>query len=147
MDEGPLRVLLAEDNDAHATLVQRSLEDHDLDVDLVHVGNGEEALNYLHHRGGFADPESSPRPDLVLLDLRMPKVDGLEVLRRIKNDDNLHRLPVVILTTSGTETDVARAYDLRANSYLVKPVDFVKFSDLMRDLGLYWSKWNKVAPS
>lgn len=146
-EDGLLRVLLAEDNEAHAALVQRSLEDHAVNVKLVHVDNGEEALNYLHRRGGFADPESSPRPDLVLLDLRMPKVDGLEVLRRIKTDENFQRLPVVILTTSGTETDVARAYDLRANSYLVKPVDFAKFSDLMRDLGLYWSKWNKVAPS
>jgi len=144
MEGQPLRVLFAEDNVAHATLVLRSLEEHGLAVQITHVRDGEEAISYLKHRGPFADPEKSPRPDLVLLDLRMPKVDGLEVLRRIKTDDDLHRLPVVILTTSEAESDVAKAYDLRANSYLVKPIDFAKFSDLMHDLGLYWSMWNRT---
>ena len=143
MVAGPLRVLFAEDNSAHAMLVVRSLEEHGIEVQITHVHDGEEALSYLQRRGAFTDPRSSPRPDLVLLDLRMPKIDGLEVLRQIKMSDELHRLPVVILTTSEAEADVARAYDLRANSYLVKPIDFEKFSDLMHDLGLYWSKWNK----
>ncbi len=143
MRDGPLRVLFAEDNSAHATLVLRSLEEHGLKVEIIHVRDGEEALGYLLRRGRYADRERSPRPDLVLLDLRMPKIDGLEVLRQIKTDDELHRLPVVILTTSEAESDVARAYDLRANSYLVKPIDFVKFSKLMHDLGLYWSQWNR----
>lgn len=143
MEGQPLRVLFAEDNIAHATLVLRSLEEHGLGVEITHVKDGEEALDFLLRRKAFADPESSPRPDLVLLDLRMPKIDGLEVLRQIKTNQELHRLPVVILTTSEAESDVARAYDLRANSYLVKPIDFTKFSDLMHDLGLYWSMWNR----
>lgn len=144
MEGQKLKVLFAEDNVAHATLVLRSLEEHGLAVDITHVRDGEEALDYLKRRRDFADPETSPRPHLVILDLRMPRVDGLEVLRQIKSDDELHRLPVVILTTSEAENDVAKAYDLRANSYLVKPIDFSSFSDLMHDLGLYWSNWNRV---
>lgn len=144
MAKRPLRVLLAEDDNAHATLVERSLEEHGFNVELVRVKDGEEALRYLQRRAPYAEPDTSPRPDLVLLDLRMPKTDGLEVLRQIKSDGALHRLPVVVLTTSDAENDVSRAYDLRANSYLVKPVDFEDFSNLMRDLGFYWSRWNKA---
>lgn len=140
MSNRPLRVLLAEDDNAHATLVQRSLEEHGFDVELIHVRDGEEALRYLHLE--CPEPENCPLPDLVLLDLRMPKTDGLEVLRQIKSDGKLHRLPVVVLTTSAAESDVDKAYELKANSYLVKPADFEKFSRLMRDLGLYWSRWN-----
>lgn len=147
MEGGPLRVLLAEDDSAHAMLIERSLERYGFDIQLTRVRDGAEALDYLQHRGPYGEPAASPRPDLVLLDLRMPKVDGLEVLRRIKTDGGLHRLPVVVLTTSDAETDVARAYDLQANSYLVKPIDFDEFSELMRDLGCYWSRWNKAPRS
>ena len=139
----PLRVLLAEDNSAHATLVARSLEDHGFDVEIIHVSDGDEALRYLRGESPYAESDRSPLPDLMLLDLRMPKTDGLEVLRQIKGDVELHRLPVVVLTTSAAESDVDQAYELQANSYLVKPADFDKFSNLMRDLGLYWSRWNK----
>lgn len=144
MADRPLRVLLAEDNHAHATLVARSLEDHGFNVELVHVKDGDEALRYLRHETPFAEVGENPLPDLMLLDLRMPKTDGLEVLRQIKNDDSLQRLPVVVLTTSAADSDVDQAYDLRANSYLVKPIDFETFSALMHDLGLYWSRWNKA---
>ncbi len=144
MQGTPLRVLLAEDDSSHAMLIERSLERHGFDIQITRVRDGAEALDYLKRRGSYGEPASSPRPDLVLLDLRMPRVDGLEVLRRIKSDGGLHRLPVVVLTTSDAEGDVARAYDLRANSYLVKPIDFDEFSELMRDLGHYWSRWNKA---
>ena len=143
MANRPLRVLLAEDNNAHATLVERSLEDHGFDVEIIRVRDGDEALKYLHRQGPLVEPGES-LPDLVLLDLRMPKTDGLEVLRQIKSDGKLHRLPVVVLTTSASESDVDQAYELRANSYLVKPADFEQFSTLMRDLGFYWSRWNKA---
>ena len=110
------------------------------------VRDGEEALDYLFHRGEYADPEKSPPPQVILLDLRLPKLDRLAVLKEIKESENLCRIPVVILTSSGAETDVARAYDYRANSYVVKPVDFEKFSQLMDDLGFYWLGWNHYPP-
>jgi CheY-like chemotaxis protein len=90
----------------------------------------------------FADPEKSPRPHVVLLDLRLPRIDGLEVLREIRTSAGLEKLPVVILTTSEAEIDAARAYEYHANSFLVKPLDFDKFIRLMEDLGFYWLKWN-----
>ena len=115
MEGRPLRILLVEDNPDHAELVLRGLEDHHVGNDLVHVPDGEEALDYLFRRGRYGDPGLSPRPDLVLLDLRLPKVDGLEVLRQIKEaPGEVGRLPVVILTTSQGETDLARAYDQAA---------------------------------
>ena len=145
MAEQPtLKVLFVEDNPAHAMLVLRSFEEHGINLDITHLSDGEAALDYLYRRGAWADPEKSPRPDLMLLDLRLPKVEGLEVLREIKSNETLHRLPVVILSTSEADSDILRAYDLQANSYLVKPVDFEKFSQLMHDLGLYWSTWNKT---
>jgi CheY-like chemotaxis protein len=140
--EEPLLILLVEDNPAHAELVKRSLEDHRVPNRVVHLADGEAALHYLLRQGRFADPAASPRPHLVLLDLRLPRIDGLEVLRRIRTDAELERLPVVVLTTSEAEQDVAKAYEFRANSYLVKPVDFERFARLMGDLGFYWLKWN-----
>jgi CheY-like chemotaxis protein len=99
-------------------------------------------LDFLFRRGVFADPEKSPRPHVVLLDLRLPRIDGLEVLREIRTSAGLEKLPVVILTTSEAEIDAARAYEYHANSFLVKPLDFDKFIRLMEDLGFYWLKWN-----
>ncbi len=139
----PLRILFVEDNHDHAELVMRSLEDHRVANTITHVDNGETALDYLYRRGDYADPEVSPRPHVVLLDLRLPRVDGLDVLRQIKEDEKLRRIPVVVLTTSEKESDIARAYDLNANAYLVKPIDFSKFVDLLRDLGFFWLAWNR----
>jgi CheY-like chemotaxis protein len=143
MSRKPMRILFVEDNDDHAELVLRTLEDHQVRSAVRRVGDGEEALDYLHHRGAFAEPESSPVPGLILLDLRLPKVDGLEVLESIKTTEALRRIPVVVLTTSQAESDMARAYDFQANAYVVKPIDFDKFVELMRDLGLFWLSWNQ----
>jgi CheY-like chemotaxis protein len=137
-----MTILFVEDNEDHAELVMRSLEDHRVANRIHHLSDGEAALDYLLRRGQYADPESSPRPHLVLLDLRLPKIDGLEVLQEIRSHKELERLPVVILTTSYTEIDVSKAYAHHANSYLVKPLDFEKFSRLMKDLGFYWLNWN-----
>ena len=142
MNGEPLCILLVEDNPAHAELVIRNFEEHRVANQIHLVRDGEQALDYLFRRGKYADPQTSPRPHVVLLDLRLPKIDGLEVLSEIKSSAHLADLPVVILTTSSAEQDVARAYDCHANSYLVKPVDFEKFSDLMNDLGFYWLGWN-----
>jgi CheY-like chemotaxis protein len=139
----PLRILLVEDNDDHAELIKRSFEEHRIGNELIHLSDGEQAVEFLHRRGRYENPNSSPRPDVILLDLRLPRVDGLDVLREIKTSEELRTIPVVVLTTSDTETDIARAYDLHANAYLVKPVGFTEFLDLMRDMGFFWLVWNK----
>ncbi len=140
--EGPMIILLVEDNPAHAELVKRSFEGHRIENRIVHISDGESALAYLFRRGEFADPETSPRPHVVLLDLRLPRVDGLEILKEIRTSEELEKLPVVILTTSEAEIDAARAYEYHANSFVVKPLDFERFAKLMDDLGFYWLKWN-----
>jgi len=137
-----LEILLVEDNPAHAELVMRSFENQRVANKIFHVQDGEEALDYLFRRGKYQDPAKSPRPNLILLDLRLPKIDGLEVLREVKSTEGLKRIPVVILTTSQAEIDASRAYDYHANSYLVKPLDFELFTRLMEELGFYWLAWN-----
>ena len=138
----PLTILLVEDNLPHAELVKRSLETHEIVNKIYHVSDGEAALAYLFRQGVYADPATSPRPHVVLLDLRLPKVSGLDVLREIKTSNDLRTIPVVILTTSTAERDVVSAYAQHANSYLVKPADDARFSQLMHDLGFYWLNWN-----
>lgn len=143
MSGEPLVILLVEDNLDHAELVKRNLERASVANRLIHVEDGEAALNYLFGRGEFASPGSHPRPNLVLLDLRLPKVQGLDVLKEIKSDPSLRQMPVVILTTSDAERDIALAYEYHANSYVTKPVDFSTFGKLLKDLGYYWLAWNK----
>jgi CheY-like chemotaxis protein len=138
----PVLVMLVEDNIDHAELVIRTLEDHRIANKIQHFSDGQTALDYLLRRGSYTDPENSPRPHMILLDLRLPRVDGLEILQAIKADENLQSIPVVILTTSEAERDVTRAYAHHVNSYLVKPVGFDAFSKLMNDLGFYWLGWN-----
>jgi two-component system, response regulator len=138
----PLHILLVEDNDAHAELVIRGMRDQQVANRIHHVSDGEKALDYLFQRGAYVDSEQNPRPNFVLLDLRLPRVDGLEVLRTIKTTPSLLRIPVVILTSSDAESDIAKSYDYHANSYVVKPLDFRTFTRLMKDLGFYWLGWN-----
>lgn len=138
----PIAVLLVEDNVSHAELAIRSLERANVGAKIYHVMDGEAALNFLNHQDIYADPALSPRPHVVLLDLRLPKIDGLEVVRLMKASPNLVSIPVVILTTSKHDEDVARAYANHVNSYLVKPINFEKFQQLMHDLGFYWLIWN-----
>ncbi len=136
-------ILLVEDNQDHAELVKRSLESHPLACRIHHLPDGEAALDYLLRRGAFSDAEASPRPHVVLLDLGLPKISGLDVLKRIRSVDELDAMPIVVLTTSKAEMDVEEAYRLHANSYLVKPHDFADFTDLMSNLGSYWLGWNQ----
>jgi len=139
----PIAILLVEDDPAHAEIVRRNFKGCRMANRLMHVEDGQEALDYLYRKGKFSDPEKSPRPGIILLDLRLPKVDGLEVLKIIKSDPGLDRIPVVILTTSAAEADMIKAYDSHANSYLVKPVDFPQFVALMESIGYYWLAWNE----
>ena len=143
IDGEPITILLVEDDLAHAEIVRRNLEEFRVANRMVHVEDGQAALDYLFRQAAFAAPPSSPRPSLILLDLRLPKVDGLEVLRRIKEDEDLKKIPTVVLTTSAVESDMAGAYSHGAGSYLVKPVDFEKFSKLMEAFGFYWLAWNR----
>ena len=139
----PLNILLVEDNPDHAELVRRNMEDAQIANRIVHVTDGEMALDYMFGRGSYADREKHPLPDLVLLDLRLPKIDGLQVLKEVKTDARTLATPVVILTTSDGERDMAMAYEHHANSYVTKPVDFSAFNTLLHDLGFYWLAWNR----
>lgn len=136
-------ILLVEDEPAHAEIVKRNFENSRILNRMYHVSDGQEALDYLYQRDAYSQPDTAPRPGLILLDLRLPKVDGLEVLKIIKNDPSLQSIPVVVLTTSNAETDIAKAYNSSANSYLVKPVDFQQFSKLLEAIGYYWVAWNR----
>lgn len=138
----PVLVMLVEDNADHAELVIRTLEEHRISNRVRHFLDGQSALDYLFHRGEYVDPVTNDRPHVILLDLRLPRVDGIDVLKTIKEDDQLKSIPVVVLTTSEAEKDVAKAYYNHANSYLVKPVGFEEFKKLMDDLGFYWLSWN-----
>ncbi len=135
-----LNFLLVEDDDDHAHLVQRNLNTSRVVNSVERVADGVEALRYLRGEGGYAN---HPRPDVILLDLNMPKMNGHEILSAIKSDVNLRSIPVVVLTTSDAESDRAKAYEHHANSYVVKPLDFGEFRKMVHDLGLYWGIWNR----
>lgn len=135
-------ILYVEDDPSHARLTMLSLESLGIEHRIHHVADGKEALDYLLRRGPYADPDTSPRPALVLLDLRLPKIDGQEVLRQIRQEEDLRYLPVVILSTSSAHRDIAAAYAARANSYLVKPVDFDQFNKMLAGATHYWLETN-----
>jgi CheY-like chemotaxis protein len=143
MNGEPLIILLVEDNLDHAELVKRNMEDFRVANTLIHVEDGESALQFLKSSAESSGAVKNPRPDLILLDLRLPRIDGLEVLKEVKNDPSLKSIPVVVLTTSDAEMDLAKAYEYHANSYVTKPVDFDNLSNLLKDLGYYWLAWNK----
>lgn len=139
----PIRILLVEDNDAHTKLILRAFQEDRLANPVDCVKDGEQALDFLFRRGSYADPAVSPRPDLILLDLKLPKIDGIEVLKRVKADPALRVIPVVVLTSSSAEIDLRECYANFANSFLSKPVDFDKFHKMVRELDLYWTLWNR----
>lgn len=140
------RILLAEDNDNDLELTLAALESHHLANEIVVVRDGAEALDYLFRRGAHADAPIAP-PALVLLDIKMPKVDGIEVLRQIKTDPHLKLTPVVMLTSSREEADLIRSYELGVNAYVVKPVEFADFMEAVRQLRGFWAVVNEVPPA
>ncbi len=138
----PLDILLIEDDPDHAEMIKRSLGQHNVANRICHLSDGEAALNYLFKRGYYKDRNGNAHPHVILLDLRLPKVDGLTVLKNIKEDEDLRKIPVVVITTSAADKDINAAYGNYVNSYLVKPVDFDKFSEMLENLGFYWLAWN-----
>lgn len=139
------RILLAEDNPHDVELTLTALDEHHLANEVVVVNDGAEALDYLYRRGKFA-MRNSNHPAVVLLDIKMPKVDGLEVLRTIKSDDRLKSIPVVMLTSSREEKDLVDSYKLGVNAYVVKPVDFQQFIVAVKELGAFWAIINEPPP-
>ena len=134
----PIVVLLVEDDAAHAEIVRRNFADCRLANQLIHVADGQAALDYLHHQNGFSDPATAPRPGIILLDLRLPKVNGLEVLQHIKTDPTLSSIPVVILTSSRAEEDIVKSYNLHANCYISKPIELIQFLNVVRSIENFW---------
>jgi len=139
------RILLAEDNANDVELTLAALQSHHVANEIVVVRDGAEALDYLFHRGPYADRDADD-PGLILLDLKMPKIDGLEVLRHVKKDPRLRRLPIVVLTSSREESDIVRSYDLGVNAYVVKPVKFSDFVEAVHTLGAFWALLNEMPP-
>ena len=141
MDPQPVDILLVEDNPDHVELILKALRDNNVLNEVHVVTNGEEALDFLYQRGEHAD---ALRPGFILLDIKLPRVDGIEVLRRIKADPKLKSIPVVMLTTSAGEEEIVESYSCGANSYIVKPVDFEQFAKAIKELRLYWLVINRL---
>jgi CheY-like chemotaxis protein len=141
--ENEVEILLVEDNPTDAELTMRALKKSRLANRVVHVVDGEEALDFLFARGAFSDRNVENGPKVILLDLKLPKVDGLEVLKIIKSDARTKIIPVVVLTSSKQEKDMVQSYESGVNSYIVKPVDFDKFMEAVNALGMYWLLLNQ----
>jgi CheY-like chemotaxis protein len=138
-----ITILLVEDDPAHAEIVRRNIENAQVANQLNWVEDGQAALDYLHRVGPYQDPKTSPMPGLILLDLCLPKVDGLEVLKIIKASPEMASIPVVVMTSSANESDLARAYALKVNSYVVKPLNLQKFTALLNTIGCFELEWNE----
>jgi DNA-binding response OmpR family regulator len=139
------RILLVEDDAKDVELTMTALEEYRLTNEVVLAADGEEALDYLHFRGKFAD-RANGNPAVMLLDLKLPKVDGLEVLKHVRADDKLKMTPVVVLTSSREERDMVASYKLGVNAYVVKPVDFHEFVNAIKELGVFWAIINEPPP-
>ncbi len=139
-------ILLVEDNPDDEALAIRALKRHHVGNEIVIAHDGVEALDYLFGKGLYEGRDVNLKPSVVLLDLKLPRVDGLEVLRQVRADDRTRLLPVVVLTTSSEEQDLLDSYSLGCNSYIRKPVDFIQFSEAIRQLGMYWLLMNEAPP-
>ncbi|MBW1743094.1 MAG: response regulator [Deltaproteobacteria bacterium] len=138
MGKEPFVVLMAEDNEHDIVATKRAWKKHYIANPLYIVNDGEECLDFLRKKGKYSEPGAAPRPGILLLDINMPKMDGLAVLKEIRKDEDLRRLPVIILTTSKAEEDRLKGYDLGVNAYVVKPVGFENFSEAVRTISLFW---------
>jgi CheY-like chemotaxis protein len=139
-----LDILLVEDNEADIKLTLIAFESGNFPNRIHVVQDGEEALNYIYGRGNFEDREKYPVPDIILLDINLPKFNGFTVLKQLKNDPEFHKIPVIILTSSSYENDIASSYNFGATSYIQKPVDFEEFYEIVSGFNTYWHKINKL---
>ena len=140
-----VEILLVEDNPHDAEMTIRALRKVNLANKLIHVKDGAEALDFIFSKGAFSERDRRDKPKVILLDIKMPKVDGIEVLRQIKSNDDTKAIPIVIMTSSKEEQDIITSYDLGVNSYVVKPVDFEGFAKAVSELGFYWLITNEIA--
>ena len=140
----PIVILLVEDNPDHVLIIKRGLAANNVINEVKVAKDGQEAMDYLLHQGEYADPAKAPRPGLILLDIKLPKLDGFEVLQRIKQDPALKSIPVIIVTSSDQEVDITKGYLEGANSYVSKPMQFSEFIEKVRKLELYWILVNKL---
>lgn len=143
MDLNQIEIILVEDNPDDAMLTKRAFKNNNISNNLIHLKNGEEAIDFIFNGAIYEDQKFTQHPKIILLDLKMPKVNGMEVLERIKGDAATKNIPVVILTSSAEDPDIKKCYNLGANSYIVKPVEFEKFTKTVVELGLYWLVLNK----
>ena len=143
----PILVLVADDDPEDRMLIEDAFEESRLVNDLQFVVDGEDLMDYLFRRNGYSDPSSSPRPGLILLDLNMPRKDGREALKEIKEDPDLRQIPIVVMTTSKAEEDIFRTYDLGVNSFITKPVTFEGLVDVVKMLGRYWFQIVELPPA
>jgi two-component system response regulator len=145
MRDNRVEILLVEDNMSDAELAIRALRKHNLANNLIHLKNGAEALDFIFARGAYAERDVQQFPKVILLDLKMPKINGIEVLQKIREDNRTKKIPVVVLTSSSEDSDIDACYELGVNSYIVKPVEFDNFSKAVAELGSYWLWMNRVA--
>ena len=141
------KILLVEDNPDDIRITERALKEANIINKLWIVRDGQEAIDYLQHKGQYQDSSLSPKPGLILLDINLPKVNGLEVLKIIKEDDNLKRIPTVVLTVSKRDEDIIKGYNYGCNSFIQKPVEFDKFVEAVKLIGLYWGLLNVESPN
>lgn len=146
MEQHLVEILLIEDNPYEAELTIRNLKKNNLANKLLHIDDGAEALDFIFSRNKYADNNSTFNPRLILLDLKLPKIDGLEILRQIRSNEKTKEFPVVILTSSNEEKDIIESYRLGVNSYIVKPVNFESFANSITEIGLYWMILNQIPP-
>ncbi|OHD61897.1 MAG: two-component system response regulator [Spirochaetes bacterium GWF1_49_6] len=139
-------ILLVEDNPSDVELTKRAFKKSSIVNNLVVVNDGQEAIDYIFGTGKFEGRDTAILPTVILLDLKLPKIDGITVLRRIKSDTLFRRIPVVVLTTSNEDADLDACYDLGVNSYIRKPIDFNRFAEVVSELGLYWMVLNEIPP-
>lgn len=142
-----MTILMADDDPDDRLLAHDALAENHLGSHLQFVNDGEELMDYLYHRGKYADSSRFPRPELILLDLNMPRKDGREALQEIKSDQQLRQIPVIVLTTSKAAEDIYRSYDLGANSFITKPVSFSSLAEVMKTLGQYWFETVDLPPT
>ena len=140
----PVDILLVEDDQDHVELILRALKDNNLLNEVYVVKDGQEALDFMYRQGSYSDETKFPRPGLILLDIKLPKIDGIEVLKRLKTDPRFKSIPIIMLTTSTRDEEIAESYDCGANSYVVKPMDFEDFTKKVRELKLYWTIINSL---